>query len=66
MTKQLRFILPLAKVPVTERRGNYMLIRLSGPSGEPYSMLCMLPDSADVRVGDILTLYTEVLRKSPH
>jgi hypothetical protein len=57
----LRFILPLGKFPVIERRNNFMIIRLSGPHGEPYSLLCALPDRADVRVGDILTLYTEVL-----
>jgi hypothetical protein len=63
---KLRLVLPLGKFPVVERRNNWMRIKLPGTyAGEPFFILCTLPDNADVRVGDILTLYTEVLYATP-
>lgn len=58
---QRRLILPLGKYRVVERHGNTIKIELSGP----YSMMVIVPDCADVRAGDILTFYTEVLYADP-
>lgn len=63
---KMRLVLPLGKFPVVERRNNSMLIKLPGTyAGEPFFMLVTLPDNVDVRVGDILTFYTEVLYANP-
>lgn len=58
---QLRMILVLGKFRVTERQTNLMKIALGGST----TMTCTLPDQADVREGDLLTLYTEVLYAQP-
>lgn len=63
---KIRIVLPLGKFRVVERRNNSMLIKLPGTyAGEPFFMLCTLPDNADVRVGDLLTFYTEVFYAKP-
>ena len=58
---QVRLILVLGKFRVTERQHNLMKIALGGST----TMTVTLPDGADVREGDILTLYTEVLYANP-
>ena len=53
----MRLVLVLGKFRVIERRENLMKIALGGST----TMTCTLPEHADVREGDILTFYTEVL-----
>lgn len=57
----LRLRLVLGKYPVMERGNNVMKVALGGST----TMTITLPDGADVRVGDLLTLYTEVLYTKP-
>jgi hypothetical protein len=57
----VRLILALGKFRVTHRSENLMKIALGGST----TMTVTLPDHADVREGDILTLYTEVLYANP-
>lgn len=59
--KQLRLVLVLGKFRVTERTDAAMKLALGGST----TMTCTLPDGADVKSGDILTLYTEVLYAKP-
>ena len=59
--KEFRFILNLGKYRVTERNANQIKIALGGST----TMTVTLPEMADVRAGDILTLYTEVLYAHP-
>ena len=62
--KQTRLVLILGKFPVTEVsrafRGWRMKVQLGGTTTATFENV---PDMADVRVGDLLTLYTEVLTK---
>lgn len=64
MPKQLRLTLVLGKFPVTEVsrafRGWRMKVQLAGTTTATFENI---PDIADIRVGDLLTLYTEVLTK---
>ena len=55
--KPLRLVLVLGKFRVTEREANQMKLALGGST----TMTVTLPDRADVKAGDLLTLYTEVL-----
>ena len=59
--KQLRLILQLGKFRVIEREHASMKLALGGST----TMTCTLPEGADVKAGDLLTLYTEVLYKAP-
>jgi hypothetical protein len=59
---QRRLVLVLGKFRVTERRNNQMSIALGGST----TMTVILPEFADVKSGDILTLYTEVLYANPN
>lgn len=56
-----RLVLVLGKFRVIERQNNQMKIALGGST----TMTCILPEGADVRSGDILTFYTEVLYAAP-
>jgi hypothetical protein len=58
---EMRLVLVLGKFRVTHRSENLMKIALGGST----TMTVTLPDQADVREGDILTLYTEVLYALP-
>lgn len=60
--KPLRLVLVLGKFRVDERTANAMKIALGGST----TMTVTLPDGADVRAGDLLTLYTEVLYARPN
>jgi hypothetical protein len=60
-TKATRLVLPLAKCRVVQRTNNSMRLDL----GKGIGMVVELPDFADVKEGDILTLYTEVLYAKP-
>lgn len=55
--KPLRLVLVLGKFRVTERTETTMKIALGGST----TMTVTLPPQADVKEGDILTFYTEVL-----
>lgn len=59
--KPLRFILNLGKYRVTERDANQMKLALGGST----TMTVSVEDYMDVKAGDILTLYTEVLYAKP-
>lgn len=54
---EMRFILPLGKFRVVERWDNLAKIAIDGA----FSMVIIVPRYGDVREGDILTLYTEIL-----
>ncbi len=56
----MRLRLVLGKFRVVDLRGQTMKVALGGST----TMTCQLPDLADVREGDLLTLYTEVLVKA--
>jgi hypothetical protein len=59
---QFRLKLALGKFRVIERNGRTMKVALGGST----TMTFILPDdNADVREGDILTFYTEVLYAPP-
>lgn len=57
----LRLILSLGKFRVISRQNLQMKIALGGST----TMTVSLPPHADVKEGDILTLYTEVLYAQP-
>lgn len=59
--QDLRLRLILGKYPVTrvEKGLTGLLMEIALPGG--MKILCDLPVTADVRLGDLLTLYTEVL-----
>ena len=59
--KQLRLILVLGKFRVSDRTANTMKIELGGST----TMTVTLPDRADVKAGDLLTLYTEIFYAQP-
>ena len=59
LRKPLRLVLVLGKFRVLEREANLMKLALGGST----TMTVTLPDRADVKAGDLLTLYTEVLYK---
>ena len=59
--KQLRLVLVLGKFRVLERENLQMKIALGGST----TMTVTLPPQADVKAGDILTFYTEVLYAEP-
>lgn len=60
-TPATRLVLVLGKFRVIERTANMMKVALGGST----TMTCTLPDYADVKDGDILTFYTEVLYAHP-
>lgn len=57
VTDKVRYVLVLGKYRVTARGDTFMKLALGGST----TMTVTLPPKADVREGDILTLYTEVL-----
>jgi hypothetical protein len=57
----MRLLLVLGKFRVTERQHDLMKVALGGST----TMTVTLPEYADVREGDILTLYTEVPYANP-
>lgn len=61
LRKPLRLVLVLGKYRVTERQNEQMKLALGGST----TMTVTLPPQADVKAGDILTLYTEVLYAHP-
>lgn len=61
---KMRAILPIGKYRVVDIIGNDMKIHMGGTT----TMTVSLSDISvfDIREGDILTFYTEVLFKEPH
>jgi len=55
---QFRYKLVLGKFRVSERSAGAMKVELGGST----TMTVTIPEHADVRSGDLITLYTEVLR----
>ena len=60
--KPLRLVLVLGKFRVTERENMKLKIALGGSTT---MTVHNLPPNADVKAGDILTFYTEVLYAEP-
>jgi hypothetical protein len=64
MTKQSRAILPLLKAPITDFDAGGLTIAIGAQYGSPTTIRVSVPTEAyDLRKGDIVTLYTEVLLK---
>jgi hypothetical protein len=60
--KQLRAILPLLKARITDRSDNHLTISFGPEYGSPTTIRIVTDTRRyDIRDGDILTLYTEVL-----
>lgn len=57
----LRFKLVLGKFPIVRLTNNTFTLKLGGTT----EMTIRRPDHADIRDGDLLTLYTEVLLSAP-
>ena len=61
LRKPFRMVLVLGKFRVSERTEAAMKVELGGST----TMTVTLPPHADVKAGDLLTLYTEVLYAQP-
>jgi len=61
MDKSVRIVMVLGKYRVTERTQYHMKLALGGST----TMTVSVEDYMDVKAGDILTLYTEVLYAKP-
>jgi hypothetical protein len=65
--KQLRAVLPLLKARVTARDDTSFTMSFGQTEGAPTTIRVKCNMSAlDIRDGDLLTLYTEVLFKTPN
>jgi hypothetical protein len=66
VTKQLRAILPLLKARITDRGEYGFTMSFGAEYGSPTTIRISIDMSRyDIRDGDILTLYTEVLLAQP-
>lgn len=66
MTKQLRAILPLLKARITDRGPDHFTMSFGAEYGSPTTIRISTDISRyDIRDGDLLTLYTEVLFAKP-
>lgn len=64
--KQLRAVLPLLKARVTARGEGHFIMSFGFDHGSPTTIRVDCNMSAfDIRDGDVLTLYTEVLFRQP-
>lgn len=62
MSKQLRAILPVLKARITDRGANHFTIGFGTEYGSPTTIRIATDTSKyDLRDGDVLTLYTEVM-----
>ena len=61
LRKPFRMVLVLGKFCVSERTEAAMKVELGGST----TMTVTLPPHADVKAGDLLTLYTEILYAQP-
>jgi hypothetical protein len=63
---QTRIILPLLKARITDRSPTHFTISFGAEYGSPTTIRLSLDTTRlDLRDGDVLTLYTEVLLKQP-
>ena len=62
LRKPFRMVLVLGKFRVSERTSAMMKLELGGST----TMTVTLPPHADVKAGDLLTLYTEILYAEPN
>lgn len=60
----LRAVLPLGKYRVTKIEGNNVTIHMGGTTNMTVTLVNI--EMYDIRVGDLLTYYTEVLFKEKH
>lgn len=58
---ELRFRLVLGRFPVIRVTSTHFVLKLGGTT----EMTIEKPNYADIRYGDMLTLYTEALMKPP-
>jgi len=64
--KQLRAILPLLKARITDRSDSHFTISFGSEYGSPTTIRISCDTKHyDLRDGDLLTLYTEVLLAKP-
>ncbi len=64
--RQMRAILPLLKGRVTDRSATHFTITFGAEYGSPTSIRIPTDTTRyDIRDGDLLTLYTEVLLAKP-
>lgn len=64
--KRFRAILPLLKARITDRGPDYFKLAFGAEYGSPttITVTCQM-DMYDIRDGDLLTLYTEVMLAQP-
>lgn len=62
MTKPLRAILPLLKARIVDRGPDYFKLSIGGST--TITINCRI-EMYDIRDGDLLTVYTEVLIRKP-
>ncbi len=63
---QMRAILPLLKARITDRSPTHFTLSFGAEYGSPTTIRIATDTSRyDLRDGDLLTLYTEVLLKPP-
>jgi hypothetical protein len=66
MTNPIRIVLPLLKAPITDFTDTSLTIAIGAAYGAPTTIRVSVPTGHyDLRKGDIVTLYTEVLLKGP-
>jgi hypothetical protein len=65
MTKPLRAVLPLLKAPITDFGPNHITLAIGAQYGAPTTIRIVVPSTEfyDLRNGDMLSVYTEVLLK---
>lgn len=64
--KQMRTILPLLKAPITDFTPTSLTISIGAAYGAPTTIRVDVPtDHLDIRKGDVVTIYTELLLKGP-
>jgi hypothetical protein len=62
----VRAVLPLLKAPITDVGPNHFTIHLGAQYGSPTTIRVPCDMSRfDIRDGDVLTIYTEVLLAQP-
>lgn len=64
MHTRRRYQLILGKFPVVEINDHVIVLRIS--DSPPLFIRTTVPANTDVRLGDLLTLYTEVLSERPN
>jgi hypothetical protein len=66
VTKPIRAILPLLRAPITSFTDHSITIAIGAQYGSPTTIRVDVPTTHyDLRNGDIVTLYCEVLMKGP-